>query len=189
MFEAKTRDSIGSKSSRFCRFKGELPAAIYGGAQPVEHIVLDQKLLSHHYNTDAGFFSKILKISVNGKEESVLAKSVQLHPVTDSLIHAGFMRVSQNSKIHVSIPLRFINEDKSPGIKLGGILNTIVHSLDIICTPHDIPSSIQVNLEGLGIHHTVHLKDLNLGSIRAAHPERDDVIATIVAPAAEASAE
>ena len=189
MFEAKTRDSVGSKSARSSRHKGSLPAAIYGGHLPVEHVLLDRKIVSHHYNTDAGFFSKILKIAINGKEENVLAKSIQLHPVTDTLIHAGFMRVSENSKVHVSVPLRFIHEDRCPGIKLGGILNTIVHSLEIICAPHEIPTHIDVTLEGLAIHHTVHLKDLNLGSIRAAHPERDDVIATIVAPVAEVAAE
>ncbi len=189
MLEAKLRSSVGSKSSRVVRYEGYLPASICGEEQPVSHIVLNHKVVSHLYQTDNSFFSKVLKISVDGKVEKVIAKSMQLHPVTDNPIHLQLLRVSENSKIQVSVPVHFLHEDKSPGIKLGGSLNVIVHSLDIICAPQDIMQKIEISLEGMPIHHTIHLKDLNLpASIRPAYPEKDDVVATIVAPAAGADA-
>lgn len=184
MLEAKLRSSVGSKSSRVSRYQGSLPASICGENQPVSHIVLNHKVIAHLYQTDNSFFSKVLKISVDGKEEKVIAKSMQLHPVTDKPVHLQLLRVSEHSKIHVSVPVHFFHEDKSPGLKLGGSLNVIVHSLDIICAPQDIMEKIEVSLEGMPMHHTIHLKDLNLpASVRPAHPEKDDVVATIVAPA------
>ena len=184
MLEAKLRQDVGSKAARKCRWQGSLPASICGENKPVSHIILDHKIATHKYDTDSSFFSRIIKINVDGHEESVVAKSVQLHPVTDSPIHIQFMRVSRDSKIHVFVPVKFINEDKAPGIKLGGMLTVVVRSLEIVCSPQDIADHIAVDLEGAQLHHTVHLKDLNLpASIRAAYPERDDVIATITAPA------
>ncbi len=181
MLEAKLRSSVGSKSARSSRHQGYIPASICGEGKEVSHILFNQKTLSHMHQTDMSFFSKVLKISINGQEENVIAKSVQLHPVKDTIVHMQLIRVSKNSKIHISVPVHFLNEDKAPGIKLGGVLNVIVHSLEVICSPQDILDKIEIDLEGAVMHHTVRLKDLGLpDSVKPAHPEKDDVIATIV---------
>jgi large subunit ribosomal protein L25 len=197
VIETIKREELGSSKSRAVRHKAYVPACIYGGSKAA--VIKSKKRKNPHDPTvdtfsielkpllkliqSTSFLSQVHRINVMGVEQTVIAKSVQKHPVTDMPLHIGFMRVDENSRIHVSIPVVFINEDKSPGIKLGGALNIIVHALEIICSPNSIPDKFEVSLLGAPMHHTISLGDIQLpkGS-KAAYPDRDHVIATIVAP-------
>jgi large subunit ribosomal protein L25 len=176
------REATGKGSSRALRREGRVPAVLYGGKEAPVHFSLEPVQL-HKELHQTGFLSKIFEISVNGKKEKALARAVQFHPVTDRPLHVDFLRVSKDGKIMVAVPLVFTNELSSPGLKRGGVLNILVHNLEIISDIDHIPSSITIDLTGLEIHDTIHLKDLNLPEkVVAAHPERDNDIANIVAP-------
>lgn len=179
---ASARTSSGTSGARSVRNSGMVPGIIYGNKKDPEMIALDpQTLLAECMQP--GFFSRLYSISINGKEQEVLAKDVQYHPVTDRPLHVDFMRVSKGSKVHVFVPVNFINEDKAPGIKRGGVLNIVHHNLELICPAHAIPEKLVVDLTGRDINQTIHLESLSLpADVVAAHPERDNTIATIVAP-------
>lgn len=190
---AQPRSTTGTGAARATRRQGLVPGIIYGNSQAPEMISVDPKVLLKEIHT-TGFFSRLFTVSVDGKDQAVLAKDIQLHPVTDQPLHIDFQRVSKNSKIHVFIPVSFINEDKSPGVKRGGIVNVVHHTLEVICSPTDIPEVLTVDLTGFEANQAVHISDLKLPKgVEAAHPERDNTIATIVPPSsaeepAEASA-
>lgn len=179
---AELRTDTGKGASRALRRSGRVPAVLYGGNDIPVHFSLDPTQLDKALHTK-GFLSRIFEFPLNGKKEKALAREVQFHPVTDRPLHVDFLRVSKDAKITVSVPLNFINELESPGIKRGGVLNIILHSLDVSSDIDHIPSSIDIDLTGLEIHDSIHLKDLKLpkGAV-AAHPERDTDIANIVAP-------
>jgi large subunit ribosomal protein L25 len=176
------RDNIGKGASRALRRQGRIPAVLYGGKGEPVHFSLDPIQLNKELH-QTGFLSKIFEFSLQGKKERGLARDVQFHPVTDVPLHVDFLRIEKGGTITVSVPLNFINELESPGIKRGGVLNISLHNLDITSDVDHIPSSIDIDLTGLEIHDSIHLKDLKLpkGAV-AAHPERDNDIANIVAP-------
>jgi large subunit ribosomal protein L25 len=178
----EVRDNTGKGASRALRRQGRVPAVLYGGNSDPVHFSLDPVQLDKELH-QTGFLSKIFEFSLQGKKEKALARDVQFHPVTDVPLHVDFLRVAKGGKITVSVPLNFINELNSPGIKRGGVLNVVLHNLDIIADVDHIPSSIDIDLTGLEIHDSLHLKDIKLptGAV-AAHPERDNDIANIVAP-------
>ena len=176
------RESTGKGASRALRREGRIPAVLYGGKDEPVHFSLDPVQLDKELHR-TGFLSKIFEFPISGKKEKALARDVQFHPVTDRPLHVDFLRVSKEAKITVSVPLTFINELDSPGLKRGGVLNIILHTLDITSDIDHIPSSIEIDLAGREIHDTIHLKDLKLPKgAAAAHPERDNDIANIVAP-------
>jgi large subunit ribosomal protein L25 len=162
-----------------------VPGIIYGSKKDPEMIAMDPKTLLAEC-MQPGFFSRLYSVSIDGKEQEVLAKDIQFHPVTDRPLHVDFMRVSKGAKVHVFVPITFINEDKAPGIKRGGVLNVVHHNLELICPAHSIPEKLVVDLTGQDINQTIHLESLALpADVVAAHPERDNTIATIVAPTIE----
>jgi large subunit ribosomal protein L25 len=159
-----------------------VPGIIYGNKKDPEMIALDPKALMAECS-QPGFFSRLYSVSVGGKEQEVLAKDVQFHPVTDRPLHVDFMRVSKGAKVHVYVPIVFINEDKAPGIKRGGVLNVVHHTIELVCPAQSIPEKLTVDLAGCDINQTIHLEALALpDGVVAAHAERDNTIATIVAP-------
>jgi large subunit ribosomal protein L25 len=176
------RKEIGKGASRALRRDGRVPAVLYGGKDVPIHFSLDPVQLDKELHT-TGFLSKVFELSLDGKKEKALAREVQFHPVTDRPLHVDFLRVSKDSKITVSVPFNFINELASPGIKRGGVLNIVLHNLDVVSDIDHIPSHIDIDLTGLEIHDTIHLDKLTLPKgVVAAHPERDNDIANIVAP-------
>ncbi|OJW47560.1 MAG: 50S ribosomal protein L25/general stress protein Ctc [Alphaproteobacteria bacterium 41-28] len=176
------REGTGKGASRALRREGRVPAVLYGGKDAPVHFSLDPIQLHKELHL-TGFLSKIFEIPLDGKKEKALARAVQFHPVTDRPLHVDFLRVSKEGKITVAVPLQFINELSSPGIKRGGVLNILIHNLEIISDIDHIPSSIEIDLTGLEIQDTIHLKGLKLPEgVVAAHPERDNDIANIVAP-------
>jgi large subunit ribosomal protein L25 len=180
--EVQLRDTTGKGSSRALRRAGRIPAVLYGGTETPVHFSLEPIQLDKEIHKK-GFMSRIFEVPLEGKKEKVIARAVQFHPVTDRPLHLDFYRLQKGEKINVSIPITFINEADSPGLKKGGVLNIIVHNLEVLADMDHIPAGIEIDLAGLEIHDTVHLPSLNLPEgVVAAHPERDNDIANIVAP-------
>lgn len=181
---AQTRSAAGTGAARATRSQGLVPGIVYGNNQSPEMIAMDPKTLMKEVHS-SGFFSRLYTISIDGKEQSVLAKDVQLHPVSDMPIHVDFQRVSKTSKIHVSIPVTFINEDKSPGVKRGGSVNVVRHTLEVVCPVTAIPEKFVVDLAGVEGNQSIHISDLKLPKdVVPVNAERDNTIATIVGASA-----
>ncbi len=179
---ASARTLSGTGGARAVRVSGMVPGIVYGNNKDPEMISMDPKALMTEC-LQPGFFSRLYSVSIDGKEQEVLAKAVQFHPVTDRPIHVDFMRISKGAKVHVFVPIVFVNEDKAPGIKRGGVLNIVHHNLELICPAQSIPEKLTVDLTGRDINQTIHLESLDLpDGVVAAHPDRDNTIATIVAP-------
>lgn len=179
---ASARTLSGTGGARAVRVSGMVPGIVYGNKKDPEMISMDPKALMTEC-LQPGFFSRLYSVSIDGKEQEVLAKAVQFHPVTDRPIHVDFMRISKGAKVHVFVPIVFVNEDKAPGIKRGGVLNIVHHNLELICPAQSIPAKLTVDLTGRDINQTIHLESLDLpDGVVAAHPDRDNTIATIVAP-------
>lgn len=186
VMEAQARATAGTGTARELRRQSMVPANIYGNKQESEMIALDAKTITlETQKTD--FFNKLWEIVVAGKVHKVIAKAVQRHPVSDKLVHVDFMRVNSDSKVVVSVPLRFVNEELSPALKRQGLLNIIIHHLEIECPADVIPESIEVDLNGLEMHQNINLSRITLPKgAKPKHPERDAVVATVVAPASDA---
>ena len=180
--DVQVREGTGKGPTRALRRMGRVPAVLYGGKDVPVHFSLDPIQLDKELH-QTGFLSKVFEIPLDGKKERALARIVQFHPVTDRPLHVDFFRVIKGEKITVSVPVTFRNEGASPGLKRGGVLNILIHNLEVVSDVDHIPSSIDIDLTGLEIHDTIHLKDIVLpkGAL-AAHPERDHDIANIVAP-------
>lgn len=188
-FRLTVRDSIGGGASRALRRQGMVPGILYGSGKENVALSVDPRDIMKGLNT-SGFYSKIYEIKVKNAKERVLVRDVQLHPVTDQPMHIDFMRVSKGAKIHLYIPIHFKNEDKCPGLKRGGVLNVVLHSLEVTCSVDNIPDHIEVDLEGLEIGHSIHTDQIQLGDgVVPTHPERDITIVTLLAPSTMKSAE
>jgi len=181
---AERRERAGKGASRALRREGRIPAVIYGGKEEPTPIHLEEKELVKQLNT-GHFMNSIVNIEVNGKSVRTLPKDVALHPVTDRPTHADFLRLSRDAKIEVDIPVVFINEEKSPGLKKGGVLNVVRHELELICEADKIPSEIAIDVSGREVGDSIHISEITLpeGSTSAI-TDRDFTIATLVAPSA-----
>ncbi|MBN9343393.1 MAG: 50S ribosomal protein L25/general stress protein Ctc [Caedibacter sp. 38-128] len=178
----ETRANAGRGASRALRNQNKIPGILYGGDKENVLLAVDPRDVLKGLH-QAGFYSTIFELNLNGKTEKALVRDVQFHPVTDNPIHIDFWRVSKDSKIHLSIPVVFINENKCPGIKRGGVLNIVLHTLDVTCLADNIPEQITVDLEGLEIGASVHTASINLPKgVAVTHLERDSTLATIVPP-------
>lgn len=183
---AQSRENKGTGPARALRRADMVPGIIYGDKKDPEMIAVGFKELAKEH-LSSNFFSRVFTLDINGKRQQVIARDIQLHPVTDAPLHIDFQRVNKESKINLSVPLTFINEDKSPAIKRGGALNVIIHSLEIICSPHLIPENLVVDLSGVELHQSIVIEHLKLPEgAKAANPIRDNVLATIVVPSGSA---
>ena len=165
--------------------KGMVPGIIYGkGSEPTK-IALENKLLIKLMNTGS-FYSTILDIDINGKVEKILPKQLQYHPVTDKLIHFDFLRVQENTKVTVEIPIEFLNQDKCPALKKGGVLNTVRRLVELSCNANNIPSKLEFDLINSEIGDAVKISNINLpDGVLPTITDRDFVIATLVPPTVE----
>lgn len=187
--EAKERKSIGTGGARAVRREGLLPGIVYGGGKEPMAITIDPRSIEKEVY-HSSFYAKLYSLKIDGKVEQVIPKDVEHNLINELPTHIDFMRISKGAKLHVSIPLAFKNEDASPGLKRGGVLNIIVHELEVNCPATHIPESFEIDLTGLEIHDTIHLDKIKLpGDVTALHPERDNTIATIVAPSSVVSEE
>jgi len=183
ILEAKSRSKLGTGSARSDRREGFVPCVVYGDKKDPESICVARDVLNRYVHK-SNFFSTVFEMNGVGKKgQKFVAKDVQFHPVTDQAIHVDFMRVGKGSKVSVRVPLIFTNELASPGLKLGGVLNVLVHEMDIVCDPEDIPEKIEIDLTGFEFHHTVHAQDVNLPEgISLPVGCKNFTIATVVAP-------
>lgn len=183
VLEANTRECTGTGSARSDRRNGFIPCVVYGDGKNPEQIKISTELLNKHVYK-SHFFSTVFEINGIGKKgQRFIAKDVQFHPVTDRAIHIDFMRVGKGSKVTVRIPVTFINEAASPGLKLGGVLNVLAHEMDVVCDPEHIPENIDIDLTGFEFHHTVHANDVKLpNNVVLPIGIKNFTIATVVAP-------
>ncbi len=179
---AETRERAGKGASRAMRREGRVPAVIYGGNEEPLAIHVEEKLLIKQLGT-GHFFNSIVELEVGGKTVRTLPKDVAFHPVNDRPLHADFLRLSANATIHVNVPVIFANEEASPGLKRGGVLNIVRHELELICQADKIPDDIAIDVTGLEVGASIHISHVKLpeGS-KSAITDRDFTIATIVAP-------
>jgi len=189
---ANKRVLQGKGASRRLRGCGKVPGIIYGGKDQAQAIELDHNNLYHKLKLEA-FHASILSIDLGGEKEQVLLRDLQMHPFKLQVLHVDFQRVDQNKKIHMKVPLHFINAEVSPGVKLsGGIVSHVFTELDISCLPKDLPEFIEVDLIDLAANNSVHLKDLKMPAgveIPALTKGGNPAVATIVIPRAVVSEE
>ena len=165
--------------------KGMVPGIIYGkGSEPTK-IALEDKLLKKLMITGS-FYSTIIDIDINGKVEKILPKQLQYHPVSDKLIHFDFLRVQENTKVNVEIPIEFLNQEKCPGLKKGGVLNTVRRLVELSCNANNIPSKLEFDLINSEIGDAVKISNIVLPEgVNPTIKDRDFVIATLVPPTVE----
>jgi large subunit ribosomal protein L25 len=178
----EARDRAGKGAARETRRQGFVPGVIYGNKQSPVSIALNPRMLWAEMNKP-GFRTRLFDISVGGTVERVLCRDVQRHPVNDMPLHVDFLRVSAESKVHIRVPVHFINQDKSTGLKRGGVLNVVSHELEIIAPANAIPSALTIDLTGLDIGTSVHLSAVTLpDGVTVVTHEKNQTIATIAAP-------
>jgi large subunit ribosomal protein L25 len=181
---AELRERAGKGASRELRREGRVPAVIYGGKEEPLAIHVEAKELARQLGS-GHFMNSIVMIAVGGKTVRVLPKDVALHPVSDRPLHADFLRLAKDAKIQVAVPVVFVNEDDSPGLKKGGVLNVVRHDLELVCESDKIPDEIALDVTGLDIGDSIHISHVSLpAGSESAITDRDFTIATIVAPSA-----
>ncbi len=179
---AQARDRAGKGASRALRRDGRVPAVIYGEKIEPLSIHVEEKLLSKILSS-GHFMNSVVMVDLAGRAHRTLPKAVDFHPVTSRPIHVDFLRIGEHTKVTVAVPVRFDNEEASPGIKRGGVLNVVQHVLELVCDSAHIPEEIHVPLDGLDIGDSIHISDVKLPEgASAAITDRDFTVATIVAP-------
>lgn len=181
-FSAEARTRVGKGAARAARRAGTVPAVVYGANKDPLPITINPIALRTEISKP-GFFATLYDIECNGEKERVLCRDLQLHPVTDVPIHADFLRVTESTQINVDIAVLFENEEESPGLKGGGVLNIVRHSVEVICRAGAIPESIVIDLTGREVGDSIHISEVSLpDGVRPTIDDRDFTIATIAAP-------
>ena len=159
---AETRKDVGKGASRRLRHAGRIPGVIYGAGQEAVSLTMNHDDILHHLEHEA-FYSHILNVSVDGKAQKAVLKDVQRHPSKAKIMHVDFLRVSETDKIHMHVPLHFINEEVAPGVKIGGgLVSHLMSSVDIVCLAKDLPEYLEVDLGNLNTGESLHLSDIKL---------------------------
>ena len=186
---AETRERAGKGASRALRREGRVPAVIYGGKEEPTTIHVEEKALVKLLMT-GHFMNSLVSIELGKDKVRTIPKDVALHPVTDRPTHVDFLRLAKGAKIDVSVPVVFVNEEASPGLKKGGVLNVVRHELELVCDADKIPSEIAIDVTGKEVGDSIHISEIALpeGS-ESAITDRDFTIATLVAPSALKKAE
>ncbi|KFC61806.1 General stress protein CTC [Devosia sp. LC5] len=189
VLKAQAREGVGKGAARELRRQGLVPAVIYGDKKPPVTISIAYKDAMKSIYA-GGFLSHVLELDVDGTKHSVIPRDYQLDPVKDFALHVDFLRVGKGSKLNVQVHVNFINEEASPGLKRGGTLNIVHHTLDLTVDASNIPEEVTVDLTGLDIGDTIHISNVKLPAGATDHSHEEDVtIATIVAPSALKSSE
>ncbi len=181
---ARKRETQGTGAARRLRRKGLVPGIVYGGEKDALNIEVDHQALYLNLRNER-FHASILTLEVGGAKEQVLLRSVNMHPYKPQVQHVDFQRVQKNKKLHMKVPLHFVNAEKSPGVKdQGGVVSHVVNELDISCLPDDLPEFVEVDLGGLAVGNSIHARDLALpkGVELAIGKTENPVIATVVVP-------
>lgn len=186
---AEPRERAGKGASRALRREGRVPAVIYGDNKDPETIHVEEKALVKALGS-GHFMNSVVEIDLGGTKTRALPKDVAFHVVSDRPLHVDFYRLSKDATVHVNVPVHFFNEEMSPGLKRGGVLNVVRHDLELICDATKIPDDIQIDVTGFDVGESIHISHVKLpdGS-KSAISDRDFTIATIVAPSGLKSAE
>ena len=181
VISAQIRKTSGKGKARSARRNDQTPGVLYGGAKAPVSLLFENKELNTEIKK-TGFHSRLYEIDLDGQVQTVLAREVQYHPVSDAPIHVDFLRVTENTRITVEVEVRFIDEAEAPGLKRGGVLNVVRRRVELSCLASSIPNFIEAKLAGLEIGDSVRINDISLPE--GTHPVilRDFIIATIAAP-------
>jgi len=181
---AEARERVGKGSAREVRRNGKVPAVIYGEKQAPLAIALSYKEIYYKIH-GGGFLTTVATIDVGGQKIEVLPKDYQLDPVRDFPVHVDFLRVGKDTEVNVEVPVHFINEDKSPGLKRGGVLNVVRHQVEFHCRANAIPEFITIDLDGTDIGDSIHISAVKLPEgVRPVISDRDFTVATIAGSSA-----
>lgn len=184
VIQAEARDRAGKGAAREARRAGKIPGVIYGDGKPPVLISIDRHsmrrlLLDPHLQTH------LLDVMVAGEKHHVLTRDVQLDPISDQAVHLDFMRVSERSRVTLMVPVEFVNQALSPGLKIGGVLNVVRHEVELVCRADSIPDYLTADLSGLEIGDSIRIRAIELPEgARPSVTDRDFVICTIAAPSA-----
>ena len=189
-FTAFARATEGRGASRRMRRAGKAPGIVYGGTAHPTPIELDHNALFHALRNEA-FHSSILTMKLDGAATKVLLRDVQMHPFRNEILHVDFQRVDENRKIHMKVPLHFVNGELSPAVKMSGaIVSHVTTEVDVSCLPKDLPEFIEVDLSELGVGHSIHVSALKLpAGVSVVTHKTDPVVATAVVPRAQVETE
>ena len=186
LIEAESRSRAGKGVARATRRAGKVPAVIYGAKQEPSLIALDPRVVMRELKR-GGWRSRLYEITLDGQNVRALMRDVQFHPVTDAPEHVDFQRLASGERVRVGVHVVFLNEGISPGIKRGGVLNVVRHTVEVACDPDNIPEKFEVDLGPLEINDTIRWHNLiGVGDARPVITDRDFVIATIAAPTVSA---
>ena len=181
---AQSRTDKGRGASRAARRSGRVPGVIYGAGKDTVTVSVDRRELNREMGR-GGFYTRLYNLKVEDQSEQVLPREVQLHPVTDVPLHVDFLRLSGETTIRLQIPVHFENEEESPGVKRGGVVNIVRHEVEVNCRADAIPESFTVDLTGLDIGDAVRISDIDLPEgVEPVISDRDFTIATIAASSA-----
>ncbi|RMF09112.1 MAG: 50S ribosomal protein L25/general stress protein Ctc, partial [Alphaproteobacteria bacterium] len=158
---ASPRDRVGKGAARGLRREGRVPGVIYGDKKPPEPIVMERKDLWMQIRTGQ-FLNTIYMLNVGGETTRVIPRDVQFDPVRDFPIHVDFLRLGAGARVTVEVPVAFINESESPGLRRGGVLNVVRHAIELRCLPEAIPEQLEADLTGLEIGDTLHVSAIKL---------------------------
>jgi large subunit ribosomal protein L25 len=186
---AEARDRAGKGAARAVRRAGRVPAVVYGGKEEPRLVSIDPRDVRK--GMEAGiFYSTIYNLKIGSESERVIPRDVQMHPIKPLPQHVDFLRVSADTKITVDVPVHFLNEEESPGLKRGGVLNIVRHEVEVYCGVDDIPQGFDIDLTGQEIGDSIHASALALPSgVELTITDRDFTIATIAAPTVVAEEE
>ena len=181
---ASQRKAQGTGASRRLRRAGRVPGIVYGGDKGAVNIELDHKDLLRNLHNEK-FHASILTLKLEGGAEQVLLRAFNMHPVKSQVQHVDFQRVSKDKKIHMKVPLHFVNAANSPGVKeQAGVITHVLNELDISCLPDDLPEFIEVDLAQIAVGNSVHARELVLpkGVEAILHKDENPVVATVILP-------
>ena len=187
---ATSRNLQGTGASRRLRKTGRVPGIVYGAGSAAQAIELDHNTIYHQLRREA-FHSSIIAIDIEGNKENVLLRDFQMHPFRPLVLHIDFQRVASDQKVHMKVPLHFINAEIAPGVKLAaGIVSHVMTEVEVSCLPANLPEYIEVDLKDLAVGHSIHISDLNLPEgVEALTHGSNSVVATILMTRGAASGE
>tara|TARA_B100000131_G_C17930883_1_gene538269 strand:- start:109 stop:798 length:690 start_codon:yes stop_codon:yes gene_type:complete len=189
ILNAFSRKTVGTNSSKKVREENKIPAIIYGDGKSPQPISIDVKDLRIAISKSS-FINKIYDLSIDKSKTRVIVQDISQNPVTDRLEHVDFLRVNDNTKVTIEVPVKFTNEALSPGLKRGGVLNVVRYTVEVICPVKNIPENFEFNLDGLEIGDSIHISHTNMDpEIKPTITDRDFTVASILAPSALVSAE
>lgn len=188
VLSAQLRERAGKGAARATRRTGRVPAVIYGDKKDPVMVSVEPVELKKFIKT-GGFFSHLVELDTGKEKHRVIARDIQLDPVTDRPLHIDFMRISKGVRIAVSVPIHFINNDISVGVKRGGVLNIVRHEVELNVNPEEIPEFLEVDLAKVDMGDSIHISSVTLpAGVKPTITDRDFTIATIAAPSSVKSA-